>query len=662
MEVIGLSPGVIHAWAVTLLPSARSSGVCSRLKPRPVPLQRLLAQADQIKWPLGAPYGALDMEGEDRVEPIEHVEPVKAMGFHRLPAVQTVQPRLPEENAESSVPFDAAAMTSEMSPTFRFFMEKLAHQHLVELSLARGLASPKVYGSKVSSGKMSPDNSGQEGSQVGSPASLPEELQESGRRKQRISQLMCQQHKNATKVKASRIMQTFEDLGPIEQSVELAAEAPKKETALVKLQVFLQSSFYEMLVAGLLCVYVLWLGVELQIFGAKSGYELGVLEGTLIPTASLAYWDSVVFPAVDLMFTVVFTADVVVRVAVLGRAFWKIALNYIDVLVTLAAFAELVFFWAFRTEMDVNPMLFRLLRIGKLARAIRMVAMNSVLQSLQILTRCLASSTTMLFWTFLLLTFFQCVAGLVASTLCRDFIEDTTQDVKVREDVYRYYGTFTRTFLTMFEILFANWSPPCRVLVDNISEWFSLFFLVYRCILGFAVLNVVDSVFVQQTMRIATSDEQLAFKKKEQELASYTRKVKNLFATMDQSGDGVINFEEFSKLVQSPMLQFLLSQLDLEYHDLLSLFEFLDNGDGEITLSEFIEGAAKLRGSAKALDIWRMETKIEVLLSEVLQAVGGKMNVQEAFEEHGFRHVTFSTNAARHSIAQHTKSGEGIEQ
>lgn len=76
--------------------------------------------------------------------------------------------------------------------------------------------------------------------------------------------------------------------------------------------------------------------------------------------------------------------------------------------------------------------------------------------------------------------------------------------------------------------------------------------------------------------------------------------------------------------------------------------EFLDNGDGEITLSEtwvfhristfgfwvknvkhskwfscnwrgwfhhclqeFIDGAAKLRGNAKALDIWRMETKIE---------------------------------------------------
>eukprot|EP00434_Breviolum_minutum_P008587 symbB.v1.2.007576.t1/scaffold386.1/size215569/2 len=329
-------------------------------------------------------------------------------------------------------------------------------------------------------------------------------------------------------------------------------------------------------------------------------------------------------------------------------------MNYVDVLVTVASFVEVIFFWAFRTEMGVNPMLFRLLRIGKLARAIRMVAMNSVLQSLQILTRCLVSSSNMLFWTFLLLTFFQCVAGLVAATLCREFIEDETVDVRIREDVYRYYGTFTRTFLTMFEILFANWSPPCRVLVDNISEWFSLFFFIYRCILGFAVLNVVNAVFVQQTMKIATSDEQLAFKQKERELAKYTQKVKNLFATMDASGDGVINFDEFSKLVQSPMLQFLLSQLDLEYHDLLSLFEFLDNGDGEITLSEFIDGAAKLRGNAKALDIWRMETKIEVLFVEVLHALRGKVDVQEAFEEHGFKHVTFSTPGRRTVLGDST--------
>ena len=32
--------------------------------------------------------------------------------------------------------------------------------------------------------------------------------------------------------------------------------------------------------------------------------------------------------------------------------------------------------------------------------------------------------------------------------------------------------------------------------------------------------------------------------------------MKKLFATMDSSGDGAINFEEFSKLVKSPKLRF----------------------------------------------------------------------------------------------------------
>ncbi|CAE7780787.1 CACNA1H, partial [Symbiodinium pilosum] len=96
----------------------------------------------------------------------------------------------------------------------------------------------------------------------------------------------------------------------------------------------------------------------------------------------------------------------------------------------------------------------------------------------------------MLFWTFCLLTFLQCLAGLVVSTLCRDFVADENVALELRQNVFRYYGTFSRTILTMFEILFANWAPPARVLLENMSEWFSVFFLLYRCVLGFAVLNV----------------------------------------------------------------------------------------------------------------------------------------------------------------------------
>ncbi|CAE7250780.1 CACNA1A [Symbiodinium natans] len=301
------------------------------------------------------------------------------------------------------------------------------------------------------------------------------------------------------------------------------------------------------------------------------------------------------------------------------RLLW---LNCVDFSVAIICAIEIAMM-ASAANSPVNFDFFRLLRVAKLLRVLRMFSVAVGHAPLQLLVKCLEASRGMLFWSFCLLTLLQLLAGVVVSMLASSYLLDDEGDAVMKEEVFRYYGTFTRTFLTMFEIMFANWGPACRVLVDNISEWFSVFFLLYRCVFGFAVLNVVNSVFVQQTMKTATSDEELAFKQKEKDIAVYNRKVRKLFQTIDASGDGAINLEEFEKLVKSPKLKFWMSQLELEYHDLLSLFEFLDNGDGQITLAEFIEGAGRLRGGAKALDIWRMETKIEVLFEEVFKMLPG---------------------------------------
>ena len=76
-----------------------------------------------------------------------------------------------------------------------------------------------------------------------------------------------------------------------------------------------------------------------------------------------------------------------------------------------------------------------------------------------------------------LLSFFQCVAGMILSTLSYDFVIDGDREPENREEIFRYYGTFTRATLTMFEILFGNWGPPARILVENVSEWFAPVFL-----------------------------------------------------------------------------------------------------------------------------------------------------------------------------------------
>jgi len=267
-----------------------------------------------------------------------------------------------------------------------------------------------------------------------------------------------------------------------------------------RMYIWLQSHRFDMLITSLLCLNVIWMGLELQYSGAWTGVKLGVFKDTVVPVHLRPAFD-VMFMVGDNVFTALFTVDVVVRIVVLRLKFWKNCMNYIDVIVTLASLLQLVI----STWTNVNPVLFRILRIGKLARALRVVTMSNTLASLELLTKCLQSSVDMLFWSFCLLTGIQCVAGMVVSALSRDFIEDETQNESIREEVFRYYGTFTRTFLSMFEILFANWGPPCRVVVENISEWFSLFSALSMC-------SGVRRIKCGQRSICATDDENCQFR------------------------------------------------------------------------------------------------------------------------------------------------------
>lgn len=87
---------------------------------------------------------------------------------------------------------------------------------------------------------------------------------------------------------------------------------------------------------------------------------------------------------------------------------------------------------------------------------------------------------------------------MILSTLSYDFIVDVSLDAEIRAQIFRYYGTFTRASLTMFEILFGNFGPPARVLVENVTEWFASFFLGYRCVFLYATLNVINAPRINQ--------------------------------------------------------------------------------------------------------------------------------------------------------------------
>lgn len=169
----------------------------------------------------------------------------------------------------------------------------------------------------------------------------------------------------------------------------------------------------------------------------------------------------------------------------------------------------------------------------------------------------------------------------------------------------------------MFEVLFANWAPACRVLIDNVSEWYSLVFIVYRCFVGFAALNVVNAVFVQGTMKVAQADEEVIAREKARTQETYQKRVTTLFRQVDTSGDGNIDIKEFERLLEHPRLQLWLHQLEIETTDLVGLFNMLDDGDGEISLEEFESGILRIKGMARSFDVNKIQRDMTRLASKM---------------------------------------------
>merc|ERR1711879_325668 len=119
----------------------------------------------------------------------------------------------------------------------------------------------------------------------------------------------------------------------------------------------------------------------------------------------------------------------------------------------------------------------------------------------------------------------------------------------------------------MFQISFSNWTPACNLLTYNISQWYSIFFIVYRCMIISALMKVITAVFIGETNRILLNDMDFQKLKKKQELDTVMEKLQDLFETLDTSGDGNVHWEEFLELTRNESIKEWARTLDINLSD-----------------------------------------------------------------------------------------------
>ncbi|CAE8650663.1 unnamed protein product [Polarella glacialis] len=254
--------------------------------------------------------------------------------------------------------------------------------------------------------------------------------------------------------------------------------------------------------------------------------------------------------------------------------------------------------------------------------------MKPLLDSMLLLFECFKSSMGILFGSLCLIAMLQCIEAMIIGNLMEIFLEDPNQPLEARQLVYKYYGTFTTTMLTMWEVLLGDWIVPTRVAVDHVSEWFSLWFIIHRLLLGFALLNVVSAMFVHQTMQVAEQDIDLQWRKKRNRTSNTEQRLRELFPE-----DGTISLDEFAELVHTEEWMCVIDSLGLGPRDALALFEMMDvNHSGDISFDEFIAGSARLRGKAKNIDMHLLLADSKRLSSKLdeLQRMAGSPSAELA--------------------------------
>jgi len=212
--------------------------------------------------------------------------------------------------------------------------------------------------------------------------------------------------------------------------------------------------------------------------------------------------------------------------------------------------------------------------------------------------------------------------AIVLAQLLSTYMRDTSIAQSKRQEVFLYFGTFTRAVVTMFEISMGNWVVSCRILSENVSLWYGAFYVVYRCCFMFAILKVITAVFIAETTRCANSDDELAVTRKQRQREHYCARLKQVFHELDVNNDGSLSKEELEPLISDDVLSIWLDTLDIDTYDLSMLFQIHSGDDGKFSIKEFIEGLTHVRGPAKSIDLmklmvstWKVTQKVEAIQS-----------------------------------------------
>eukprot|EP00929_Paragymnodinium_shiwhaense_P119254 TRINITY_DN91135_c0_g1_i1.p1 TRINITY_DN91135_c0_g1~~TRINITY_DN91135_c0_g1_i1.p1 ORF type:complete len:617 (+),score=93.85 TRINITY_DN91135_c0_g1_i1:187-2037(+) len=400
------------------------------------------------------------------------------------------------------------------------------------------------------------------------------------------------------------------------------------------------SPIVEAVFTGLIFINALCMGLEQQYNGFGVGYELQA-NGYTQPKEEIWPQGELFFVVAEYFFGVVFTLEVVMKIAVLRAEFVKSMWNLYDSFIIVCWLIQSLSM--FNTAVD--PLILRLARMGRLLRLLRFAKAFQVFDVLHLLVHSMLACMSALLWSAIFLALVMMTNALVLIYLLQEELHNEEIALDQRLLLHMYFGTFSNAMFSMYELTMGNWVPISRAVISNVSEWYMIFFVIYRTLVGFAVLKVITAIFNAETFRVAQSDDNIMIMHRERQIKTHTSRMEKLLIEGDESQDGYLNLEEFQELLGDPRVQKWLAAQEIEVKDVALAFKMIDEGaDGRVSAEELVRGFSRLKGAARSMDM--------VTLIEAIKRVDATMSrLDQAMNSHAAE-AEASRNKIRFVIQQ----------
>lgn len=307
-----------------------------------------------------------------------------------------------------------------------------------------------------------------------------------------------------------------------------------------------------------------------------------------------------------------YTIEVLLKIVGLQSRFVYDAWCWFDTVIV----AGWIYSMANSDQQSVDPTMFRLLRLLRLLRLARLLKTFQSFDVLHLLIGSLKASFNVLIWSVVFLGVVMIMFGLFLQMFLEVYIADASEDD--RHQVFLHFGTFSRSMMSVWIVTLGNPAPIVWLLVNSVSEWFIVLFLVHHALLGFATITVVRAIFLHETLRVSQTDQEVMIREKERQISNNATHMLHLFEQADTDEDGHVTYEDFLTLIHNPKMKVFISALGLEVDDAEEAFILLDtNGDGELNIHTLMDGFTRLKGAARSIDIVQIIDMVRRVESDI---------------------------------------------